>query len=87
MGHVNMTSVRRFGDGKERNLNSSWEVFCSEISVAFNRHLDTLTMEDGIANEFSALIRKKIKIEDVNIETEKNIQPDGKLYLTLRQAF
>ena len=33
MGHVNMASVRRSGDRKIRNLNSSWEVFCSKISV------------------------------------------------------
>ena len=50
MGHANMASVRRSADGKIRNLNSSWEVFCSKISVEFNRHLDTLSMEEGRAS-------------------------------------
>ena len=45
-----MASVRRTGDGKIRNLNSSLEVFCSEISAEFNRHFDTLNIEEATAS-------------------------------------
>ena len=41
MGHLNMAAVRLAGDEAIRNLNSSLEVFYSEISVQFDRRLDT----------------------------------------------
>ena len=39
MGHSNMESIHRTGDRTVRNLNSSLEAFCCEISVDLNRHL------------------------------------------------
>ena len=45
-----MASVRRTGDGKIRNLNSSLEVFCSEISAEFDRQFDTLNIEEATAS-------------------------------------
>ena len=39
-----MAAVRLAGDETIRNLNSSLEVFYSEISVQFDRRLDTLNI-------------------------------------------
>ena len=50
MGFSNMAFIRKTGDGIIRNLTSSLEVFCSEISVDFNRHLDTLNIVEGRAS-------------------------------------
>ena len=52
MGHLNMAAVRLAGDEAIRNLNSSLEVFYSEISVQFDRRLDTSNI--GEVNESRA---------------------------------
>ena len=44
MGHSNMASICRTGDETIWNLNLSFEVFWSGISVNFNRPLDTLNI-------------------------------------------
>ena len=40
MGHLNMAAFRLAGDETIRNLNSSLELFYSEVSVQFDRRLD-----------------------------------------------
>ena len=52
MGHLNMAVVRLAGGDTIRNLNSSLEVFYSEVSVQFDRRLDTSNI--GEVNESRA---------------------------------
>ena len=46
MGHLNMAAVRLARDETIRNLNSPLEVFYSEVSVQFDRRLDTSNIEE-----------------------------------------
>ena len=46
MGHLNMAAVRLARDETIRNLNSSLEVFYSEVSVQFDRRLETSNIEE-----------------------------------------